>query len=381
MKLSRFIVTISSGLGLFASLFASQATVAAPQQIDVMFYNVYNLFDNKKDQGKDDWTWLPSNFPGKNEECRKIPQDHYRKECLETNWTSKHVALKVSQLARAVSLNQRSMVPDILGLCEVENISVVQALAKTLGYDPRGVISTSSPDKRGIDVALIYRPSPILRYRSHKEYKLPISGALTKPTRNILEVEFIVGEKEQLFVYVNHWPSQGAPSPARVLAAKMLRSVIEARVKQNPNANIIATGDFNTIPTDRPHPFHDELLKSNNPMAQLADVHTTFMRHPKIPDDMKKQFPPGTYYYTYGKEWSLLDRFFVNRNMFDGKGLDFAIANYRINNPSFLTRPWELRDGSRRSIMIPSRPNTKTLDPKNAGYSDHFGIRGTLILN
>jgi hypothetical protein len=203
---------------------------------------------------------------------------------------------------------------------------------------------------------------------------------LVKPTRNILEVEFIVGGKEQLFVYVNHWPSQGAPAPTRVVAAKMLRKVIEARVKQNPNANILATGDFNTIPSDRPHPFFDELLKSQEPKAKLADIHTTFMRHPNIPDDAKKATPPGTYYYTYGKTWNLLDRFFVNSNLADGRGLDFSLPTYRINAAPFLTHPWELRDGSRRSIMIPKRSNFKTLDPNVAGYSDHFGIRGRLTL-
>ncbi len=377
-------LTKTSGLfGCFLFLLThGQAVVATPKAapIEFMFYNVYNLFDNEKDQGKDDWTWLPSNYPGKSAQCKKIPQKHYRQECFETNWTTPYLKLKVAQLRKAITHNQRSMVPDILALCEVENKRIVQALAQSMGYDPRAVISADSPDRRGIDVALVYRPSANLKYRSHREYRLPKNSDLTKPTRNILEVEFTVGGDQQLFVYVNHWPSQGAPSPARIVAAKTLRKIIEGRMKTHPQANILAAGDFNTIPEDRPHPFHDELLESNVPGAKLADVHTTFLRHPKIPADVKKRLAPGTYYYTHGKTWNLLDRFFVNKNLFDGQGLEFYLPSYRINNPKFLTRPWELRDGSNQTVMIPNRSNFKTLDPNEAGFSDHFGIRGHLVI-
>lgn len=365
------------------SLFSvtSSPATAAPNSLNIMFYNVYNLFDNQKDHGKEDWTFLPTGYPRKKQACDAMRNPFYKQQCLETDWTTPHVKLKVSQLRKAVLGSARNGIPDILALCEVENDAIVKAFARTLGYDPRGAITTKSPDKRGIDVALVYRPSANLKYRSHREYKVPLGGALNRPTRNILEVEFIVGGKYQLFVYVNHWPSQGAKAPARVSAAKVVKMVVEKRLEQNPNAHILLTGDFNTIPADRPHPFHDVLMPSQDPNKQLFDVHTTFMRHPKIPGSIKKQVPPGTYFYTRNQTWNLLDRFFVTKSLFDGQGLDFAITSYRINNPRFLTRPWEIRDRSGRAlktVLIPLRGNFKTLNPEEAGYSDHFAIKGVL---
>ena len=71
------------------------------------------------------------------------------------------------------------------------------------------------------------------------------------------------------------------------------------------------------------------------------------------------------------------DRFFVNGPLFDGKGLDFSIATYRIPSPKFITQPYKMPSG--KVEAIPFRYNTRSLDPRTAGYSDHFAIKGTLV--
>lgn len=66
--------------------------------------------------------------------------------------------------------------------------------------------------------------------------------------RDILEVELDV-EGHPLHVYVNHWKS-GASNlerePIRVENAKVLRALLDARLKENPAADIIVAGDLNS---------------------------------------------------------------------------------------------------------------------------------------
>jgi hypothetical protein len=66
--------------------------------------------------------------------------------------------------------------------------------------------------------------------------------------RDIIEAEIEV-EGQSLFVYVNHWKS-GASNrnlePVRVENAKVLRSLIDARLVTDPQADIIIAGDLNS---------------------------------------------------------------------------------------------------------------------------------------
>ena len=54
--------------------------------------------------------------------------------------------------------------PDILGVCEVENQSVLEILLrhKRLRKENYQIIHKDAPDKRGIDVALVYKPTSFI---------------------------------------------------------------------------------------------------------------------------------------------------------------------------------------------------------------------------
>ena len=47
-------------------------------KLNVMFYNVENLFDTVHDEGKDDWSFLPNSLKEKKEQCKKIKNDYYQ---------------------------------------------------------------------------------------------------------------------------------------------------------------------------------------------------------------------------------------------------------------------------------------------------------------
>ena len=133
-----------------------------PDTLRVMFYNVENLFDCKDDTLKDDAEFLPKG-------AKKW--SHYR------YWK------KQKAISRVIAAVGDRRMPALVGLCEVENDSVLSDLTKrsplrTTGYD---YVMTSSPDERGMDVALLYLPESF-RLFSWREIRV---NGLGRPTRNI----------------------------------------------------------------------------------------------------------------------------------------------------------------------------------------------------
>ena len=336
--------------------------------IEFMAYNVENLFDTAHDEGKDDWTFTPKGTPGKERACSLIDISHYRKECYKSDWTPEKLDLKLNQISRVV-LGKSGRTPDILALVEVENEKVLSMLARKLGY-PHYVIATG-PDKRGIDTAILYKSEQLLQ-TSIYQHSVPGSRA----TRNILEINFLIDGRYPLAVFVNHWPSQGNPTEARLQAAATLRSRMEEIKSVAPQAAMIAVGDFNTIDGDYPHPFHDVLLRE----YFLYDLHTLFHEDRSIPAEYKKLLPLGTHFYVRDMSWNLLDRVFFNEALLDKAGPSIDISSYDIYAPNFLTREFEYRDPENynygtKIIGIPWRYSFNADSAQNAGFSDHFAVK------
>jgi hypothetical protein len=136
-----------------------------------------------------------------------------------------------------------------------------------------GIVHYDSPDKRGIDVALLYQKKhfkptssiniPLLIYRSESKEKekdtqseedktesdkIEANKGERVYTRDILLVTgFLDGE--EVSVLVNHWPSRSGgekkSSPFREAAGRLARKAMDSIFKINPNAKIITMGDLN----------------------------------------------------------------------------------------------------------------------------------------
>lgn len=108
-----------------------------------MFWNVENFFDWRNDST----TVSDAEFSAKG----------------ERHWTWKRFQAKAHAIAKALLWvgDETGRLPDVIGLAEVENAFVLwQLLHKTalrkLDYQ---YVHYDSPDRRGIDVALLYRSS------------------------------------------------------------------------------------------------------------------------------------------------------------------------------------------------------------------------------
>lgn len=337
------------------------------KSVEIMSYNVENLFDAKHDEGKIDWSFLPKDTPGKKEACAKERGKYRRNECYDADWTEEKVEIKLSQIVDVIT-KERKGIPDFLGLIEVENPEVVGRLGKKLGFE--NLEMTTSPDNRGVDVALLYKTSDDIKKISRTEHLVPVEY----PSRNILEVEFTVGGSP-LTIFVNHWPSLANPDSWRIKAAEVLATRVKEILAKNPAMSIIALGDFNTIDTGNPHPFKTVLQKDN----LFFDLVEQYKADKSISEADKKKLPEGTYYYPPKSQWNYLDHIFYTSALQDGKDLELDIKSFEIYLPSFALKQLKQGMGSEdekdiKVMMVPNRFDTSAKTKEKMGFSDHFSV-------
>lgn len=202
--------------------------------IRIMFYNLENLFFPTNDSLTADDEYTPEGMRG---------------------WTYKKLQRKCNNLYKAIISIGGWEAPEIIGVCEVENRAALNALMNEtplgkLGYK---IVHRDSPDPRGIDVAMLYRRDKVQLLGS-KTIPVRFSFDTTSRTRDILLTKMLVLDRDTLYLFVNHWPSRfggyANTIEKRNATARILKSSIDSIRLINPNAKIIAMGDFNDEATD-----------------------------------------------------------------------------------------------------------------------------------
>ena len=190
--------------------------------------NCENLFDYLHDEGKQDVEYLPD---------------------ATRHWTKNRYWHKLNNIAQELLSCSDEGIPDLIALCEVENDSVMRDLTKrsllrNAGYE---YLMTSSPDQRGIDVALLYSPFTFAPIRSYSIRVEPIKDM--RATRDILYVcgETISGDT--LHVFVVHQPSKFGGEkysrPFRQVVADRVCQSVDSIYAVSPDAKLLIAGDFN----------------------------------------------------------------------------------------------------------------------------------------
>ncbi len=297
------------------------------QSFTIGFYNVENLFDTVHDYGKDDYEYLPESAKG---------------------WNTPRYNLKLQHTARVLLAMDNWKGADIVGLCEVENFKVLKDLRdKTfLSEFNYGIIHEESNDKRGIDVALLYKKSKfsILSTISHRV------NLEARQTRDILHVKGIANKKDTIHVFVNHWPSRwggkAKSSQKRIKAAKTLRNVIDSLKRAEKNPKIIIMGDFNDACTDR---------SIETILTAIADTNSFLYN---TATDIE-----GTH--KYKEQWSTFDQIMVSKALIQNRML--TDLKMQVFKTDWLIEIDELYGGTH-----PYR--TWRGDNYLGGYSDHLAV-------
>lgn len=310
----------------------------------VGFYNLENLYDTLDDPLKNDEEFLPSGVKG---------------------YTGNVYSEKLDRLAEVISKMGMEKTPDgpaILGVAEIENRKVLEALAKhpLLASRNYRISHHDSPDARGVDVGLLYNPKyfvPIASHAVNPDIKTN-EGNLLK-TRDILWVEgYLLGEK--VHVFVSHWPSrrggEEASSPLRQQAAAKCRMTIDSIMKREPGVKALVMGDLNDDPLS---PSIKKVLKAVG-KPENVDSLAWNMYNPFEPFYKK-----GIGTLAWNDAWNLFDQvIFTPSWVNDRSGWFFNSAE--VFNRPFLTQ----KTGNFKGYPL----RTYVGNEYQGGYSDHFPV-------
>ncbi|MRT93272.1 hypothetical protein [Ancylomarina sp. 16SWW S1-10-2] len=325
---------------LVATTLCFSAFSKGKKELTVVFYNVENLFDTINQPDKRDGDFTPLG---------------------KLNWDTKRYNDKVSKLSYVLSSINKEALPAIIGLCEVENRDVIEDLIDhdRLKKGKYKIVHSESPDKRGIDCALIYRKDDF-KYLKHEAINIEFPWDKEYKTRDILYVQGLVGKKDTLNIFVNHWPSrlggQEKSEPNRIYVAMQLRKAIDKIQAKNPFAKIIIMGDFNDEPTDNAVVETlnaDNNKNTSNPMGLynlMYDVEAN-----------------GEGSYNYRGDWNMLDNLIVSNSLLS-KNKGFRTEH----NAGIIYRNKHICYKNKEGIYTPSRTYG---GPKYyGGFSDHFPV-------
>lgn len=174
-------------------------------------------------------------------------------------WTSRRFYSKCHTVAKSLFWigDRYGRMPDVIGLAEIENRAVINRMISTTllrKYDYK-IVHRDSRDRRGIDVALLYRKSvfELVDISFHS----PSGKGEKMNTRDILHVKLKRLSDGHIYDFiVNHHPSKfgGAEESQdrRSAAMECLRGIcdsldmVSAGIREY--AGIVAMGDFNDTP-------------------------------------------------------------------------------------------------------------------------------------
>ncbi|HLO61241.1 MAG TPA: endonuclease/exonuclease/phosphatase family protein [Bacteroidales bacterium] len=302
--------------------------------IKIVFYNTENLFDPSDDPKANDNDFTPAGA---------------------MHWTYKRFTAKENNLGKVLIAIGEWNPPDIIGLCEIENDYVLDHLVAKTSLSKFGYswLHRDSPDKRGIDVALLYNPSTV-KVLECRYFRIDTNIVVS---REILYA-CLLAQSDTFHVFVNHWPSRSAgqleTDKSRFAAASLLRQKADSLFNHDTASNIVIMGDFNDEPTD------ESLVRVLNAGTPEHPVTKGLYNLSRIPE---KGPVKGTL--KFQGTWNIFDQIMVSGNLLlSGR---ITSNSYHIFDGSFLLEPDETYTG-----MKPYR--TYSGFRYHGGFSDHLPV-------
>jgi hypothetical protein len=317
----------------------------------IAFYNLENLFDTIDTPGVLDEEFTPDG-PNK--------------------WIGARYLEKINNMALAISRigedDGWQGGPAVLGVSEIENRSVLEDLVahpllKDSNYQ---IVHYDSPDRRGVDVALLYRPR-FFRVTASASPSLDLKDESGERifTRDQLVVSGVFDDEPMHFI-VGHWPSRSGGElttrPRRVTAATQSRRLVDSLMTLDPMAKIFVMGDLND------DPINESVRK--------------YLRAGGDPDHLKKgelfntMFPLfrmgiGSLYYRDGV--NLFDQIIITPSLIGTDYSSYKFLHARVFNASFLVQ----KDGQYKGYPLRSFVGTVW----QGGFSDHFPVYIVIVKN
>lgn len=315
------------------------------------FYNLENLFDTYHDEGKNDYEYLPD---GANQ------------------WTEAKYTKKLHNMASVIRAmkDENKVWHAVLGVSEIENRHVLEDLVSQpeIAEANYQIVHYDGPDRRGVDVALLYRPNlfKVLESKSIPfDFNSSIAFSLNEEekayfrTRDILMVRGMLGN-EMFAFFVAHLPSRigGKGGDLRSRGGEIMYQESMRLMAEYPDIKIVAMGDMNDNPTDPSMAVYMH-GKENIDEVGKEDFFSPFV----------SMLKSGYGSLAYQGEWNIYDIIVVNANLCRGEGLKIRpIVKKkfygRIFNPPFMTQ----QEGPYAGTPFRTFSGGAFI----GGYSDHY---------
>lgn len=305
----------------------------------VAFYNLENLFDTIHQPEVNDFEFTPQG-------SMKWGSMKYRNKL-------KNLSYAISQLATDYCPNG----PAVIGVSEIENQGVMEDLIKTGELANRNykIVHYDSPDRRGIDVGLIYN-ADLFTLEASESKRLVYPADTAMRTRDQLVVTGKLAGERMHFI-VNHWPSRLGGElksrPKREAAAALTKHIADSLLTADPNSKVVIMGDLNDDP--------------DNTSCRVV------LGAKKKQEDVK----PGGYFNTmwpifdrgigslaYQGQWNLFDQIIISANLIGKDRSTLKFLKAEVFNRDFLKQ----QEGKYKGYPLRTHAGGVYLN----GYSDHF---------
>jgi hypothetical protein len=310
------------------------------------FYNLENLFDTINQDDVNDEEFTPEGI---------------------NKWNAERYKIKLKNMAEVISQIGDELVksgPSIMGFSEIENRSVLQDLINEPALKPMDfdIVHYDSPERRGVDVGLIYQKAHFTVTNSYAVH-LTMPKDTGFKSRDQLVVSGLY-DGELIHIIVNHWPSRRGGEKRseylRIRAAQVCRSIADSIMQREPNAKIFIMGDLNDDPSNISILKHLKAKKATEEM-QAGDLY----------NPMYKLYKDGVGSLAYRDSWNLFDQIIISYPLTQKDLETYKVLKAKVFNKPFLTQkegqfagyPWRTYVGN--TFM--------------GGYRDHFPVYVFLV--
>lgn len=211
--------------------------------------------------------------------------------------------------------------PDVLAIQEIGSEKLMNELWERLAKE-----GLDFPHREfvigwdtNIFVAILSR-FPITQRRSHTNESYLLYGRRYYMSRGIGEVDIKVNDHYSFTLFTAHLKSKRAipdvnETEMRIQEAQILREKIDARLKADPNANLVFAGDLNDTKDAQSTRI---VIGRGNTLTGLVDTRPAERNGDNLPPDRPTYDPRNiTWTHFYGKEdtYSRIDYILISRGM------------------------------------------------------------------
>ncbi len=314
--------------------------------VGIGFYNLENLFDTIND-------------------VELLISEEFTPDGPK-QWTSERYKEKLGNMAEVISRVAADVTPDgiaILGVSEIENRGVLEDLVKEGAIAGRNykIVHYDSPDKRGVDVGLLYNPK-YFEVTASKSYLLSMEDTSFRSRDQLVVSGLLDGEK--IHIIVNHWPSRSGGEkksrPKRNAAGDLSRHIVDSLLSLDKNAKILVMGDLNDDPVN---PSVKEHLRAKGKESRLEEG--------DLFNPMYKMYQDGIGSLAYRDSWNIFDQVIISQGLLGKDKSDYKFHKAKVFNKNFLLQ----KEGRYAGYPLRTFGGGVYL----GGYSDHFPVYIYLI--